>query len=86
MRKAITVSSPITVGVDESKFTPEFMEAFRKNFFDFDTVQDHMEYLATLYVENGGNFAGWIEGYGDPNDFGITFEEWGPNVTEVEDA
>jgi hypothetical protein len=70
------VTQGVEVEVDESKFTPEFMEEFRESFFPFDTIDDHREYLAELYARGGisGFPTEFIEGYGPAKDFGISLK------------
>jgi hypothetical protein len=76
MRKTFRVEQYVSVEVDEAKFTPEFMEEFRRSFYPFQTVTDHMEFLAWNYVVgNFGPLSSFIEGYGPPADFGIVFRE-----------
>src|SRR5271168_2990045 len=70
----ILVSQDVELSLDEGKFTPEFMTEFRESFFQFHTVEDHAEHLAQLYArEIVDNQTEFIEGYGDPADFGIKF-------------
>lgn len=72
MKKQVGVIKTVEVEVDESKFTDEFMEEFRKYFYDFDDIDDHIEYIANLAV-NGAfdSFKPFIEGYGEPHEMGI---------------
>lgn len=62
----------VDIDVDESKFTPEFLKSFSECFYDFETIEDHKRHLARLFV-NGiiHENSTFIEGYGDPSDFGI---------------
>ena len=74
MKKEARISVWVEVEVDESKFTEEFMQEFRESFFPFYNVQDHIEHLAWLFGTNRINeLTNFIEGYGDPKDFGIQF-------------
>ena len=76
MTYTVGVSQIIGVTVDETKFTPEFMAEFRKSFYQFHKIDDHIEHLAQLYARGFiNNFSDFIEGYGDPKDFGIKFRE-----------
>ncbi len=67
-----TVNQTISVEVDESKFTPEFLSAFRESFYDLETLDDHYEFLAELYatgrIEHESDF---VEGYGKLSDMGV---------------
>ena len=72
MTQDIEVTIPVKVTVDESKFTPEFMEEFRRMFFPFETIEEHLEHLA--YLAATGQIAEWpqfIEGYGPSEEMGI---------------
>lgn len=82
--KAFAVSQTVYVTVDEGAFNPEFMEEFRQNFYDFDTIDEHREHLASLYARGiVDDFSDFIEGYGNPDEFGIKFRE-GPVLVEEE--
>ena len=76
MFRDVKVSSFVRVHVDESKFTPEFMEEFRQHFYPFTTIDEHLEHLAQLYVRGiATEFPGcFIEGYGPREGMGIHFE------------
>jgi len=77
-----TVNHEIHVDLDESKFTESFMEEFRRNFYDFQTIEDHAKHLAQLYTRGlVSSMSDFIEGYGNPNDMGIKF---GFECVEVE--
>jgi hypothetical protein len=72
MTQEIEVKIPVTVTVDESKFTPEFLGEFREDFYNFVTVQDHIRHIAFLAATGQlGILPCFIEGYGESEDFGI---------------
>lgn len=75
----------VAVTVDESKFTPEFMEEFRGYMFPYFTIDDHREHLAELFAR--GVLDGWsdefIEGYGPAKDMGIKFRDLGSETEAV---
>lgn len=48
MTQDIDVTIPVTVTVDESKFTPDFIADFREHFYPFHTVDDHIRHIASL--------------------------------------
>jgi hypothetical protein len=76
----VIVSQDIEVEVDESKFTPEFMEEFRRSFYDFHTVEDHVCHLAQLYARgliNEFNPNHFIEGYGPIKNWSLKFHSRG---------
>lgn len=80
MKHRVTVVFEVEVEIDESKLTPEFLEEFRKDFYDFDSEQDHAHHLAQLYVRGIAQpYNNFIEGYGMSDDFGIKFrtvDQW----------
>ena len=68
------VSTIVTIELDENKFTPEFIEEFKKSFYKFDDVDEHADHLAQLFAD--GRYDYWdtfIEGYGETENFGIKF-------------
>lgn len=72
MTQDVDVTIPVTVTVDESKFTPEFLAEFREQFYPYETVDDHIRHIA--YLEATGQLRDlpcFIEGYGPSEDFGI---------------
>lgn len=72
MTQDIDVTIHVKVTVDESKFTPEWMEEYRKYFYEYYTVEEHMNHLAFLAAT--GQIAEWpqfIEGYGPSEEMGI---------------
>lgn len=71
MKRLVDVTQTVEVEVDESKFTPEFMQEFRNSFYSFHTINQHLEHLAQLYAR--GLDRDFIEGYGPAQDFGIRF-------------
>ena len=68
----VEVTQTITVTLDETKFTPEFMAEYRESFYDYNTIEDHAKHLAFLeasgMVSHGSAF---IEGYGSMSNMGI---------------
>ncbi|WP_297803699.1 hypothetical protein [uncultured Brevundimonas sp.] len=82
--KPFIVARRVSVAVDESKFTEEFLSEYRKDFYPFQTIDDHREHLAILYAR--GVLTGWrdefIEGYGPASEMGITFMDDGSEVVE----
>ena len=77
MKRTVRVIQEVEVEVDESKFTPEFMEMFRGVFFNFDTIEQHIEHLAQL--EARSIYGEFVEGYGNRSEFGISMK-----VTDLE--
>lgn len=73
MKKTIDVIFAVEVEVDETKFTPEFMEAFSRYFCEFDTIDEHIEHIAQLAARDMLNKS-FTEGYGPLRDMGISAE------------
>jgi hypothetical protein len=76
MTKTVAVTQYVTVTIDESKFTPEFLEEFRKDFYPLDSLDDHIEHLAqqtarSVCPETKHWTDAFIEGYGPAKDMGI---------------
>ena len=69
MKKIVAVTQVVEVEVDESKFTPQFMEGFKRFMYDFDSIDDHIKHIAQL--EARGLRRSFIEGYGPIENFGI---------------
>ncbi len=72
MKRTVRVIQEVEVEVDESKFTPEFMEMFRDVFFKFETIEEHIEHLAQL--EARSVYGEFVEGYGNRSDMGISMK------------
>jgi hypothetical protein len=80
--KTVAVTFIVDVTLDETKFTPEFMEKFRGSFYDFYTLDDHTKHLAKLvaegivcenyrFAEAGIEDDTFVEGYGLLSDMDI---------------
>lgn len=74
MKRRVTVTMIVDVEIDETKFTPAFLEEFRGYMYDFSSVDDHIEHIAQL-AARGILDCDWpsvsIEGYGRASDMGI---------------
>ena len=83
--KRYIVESYVTVTVDETKFTEEFMDEFRQSFYKFNNLDDHMRYIASL-AAGGTVFYGdqFVEGYGHIKDYSIDADV--DDVDVVEDC
>lgn len=85
--KEYHVITTVGVEVDESKFTPEFIEDFSKHFFDIEDVEGHRAYLAELFAT--GRISGmsneFVEGYGVLKDMGIRLKMIATAVETEED-
>lgn len=73
----VKVTQFVKVKLDETKFTPEFMEEFRESFYRFHDIEDHVKHIGQL-VARGLHQASpyfpkeFIEGYGPIGEFGIS--------------
>jgi len=66
MKRTVLVTQTVEVEVDERKFTPEFMAEFRKYFYEFTTVEEHIEHLAQMFARGVySEHVDFIEAYGD---------------------
>jgi len=76
MKRTVEVTTFVEVEIDESQFTPEFMEAFRASFFPFHTLEDHIEHLAQLQARGAiGWIDSFVEGYGRLDKMGIKLSD-----------
>jgi hypothetical protein len=71
--KNFEVVQVVRVEVDETKFTPQFMEEFRAIMYPFQTLDQHLEHLAQLHARGIVDDYSFIEGYGPAADMGIKF-------------
>jgi len=76
MKKEVRVTQIIEVTIDEDKFDDVFMEEFRESFYNFQSIDDHIEHLAQLYARGitDGSSKSFIEGYGFCEDMSIGFK------------
>ena len=70
----VEVIQRISVEYDETKFTQEFLDSFPESFFPFDTIDEHIEYLADGYARGFWDEFSFIEGYGQAKEWGFKFE------------
>jgi len=72
--RTIEVIQIINVSLNEDKFNNEFMNEFRRNFYEFNTIEDHRKHLAQLFARGLINEStDFIEGYGEIKTLGISF-------------
>ena len=81
MERTVAVTQIIKVTIDESKFDEAFMKEFRESFYDFTTLNHHIEHLGQLHARGMAFNTGFIEGYGPAEDMGIKFVE---DIVEAE--
>lgn len=65
----VELSFEVEVEIDPSKFDEAFLAEFRDSFYQFYTVERHVEHIAQL--EARGLLEDFTEGYGPIDDFGI---------------
>ena len=68
MVKTVKVAQYVKVTIDESKFDETFMKEFQENFYNFTSIDDHIEHLAQLYARGLYDNGDFIEGYGNTKD------------------
>jgi hypothetical protein len=59
---AVTRIDEYIVSIDENLANQEWMDHFKKYFYDFNTLEEHAEHIAQYRARFG---EGFIEGYGD---------------------
>lgn len=68
----VTVTQTVSVELDDSKFTEEFMQEFRESFYPFYELSDHAEHIGQLAArEMFSAYDDFIEGYGPAKEMGI---------------
>lgn len=76
MKKKIEVRliRTVSIEVDDAKFDEAFMEEFRKSFFPFKSLDDHLRHLACIVADRsyGTEPKEFIEGYGTLEEMGIS--------------
>jgi uncharacterized protein (DUF2126 family) len=70
MKRQVEVTFVVNVEVDETKFTPEWIEDWQKVFYPFNTIDDHLEHIAQMEARDILN-PKFTEGYGPLTDMGI---------------
>jgi hypothetical protein len=77
IKKRVFVSQEVEVEVDETKFDEAFMQEFRESFYNFHTLDEHIEHLAQLMGRGlaTGYSDDFIEGYGRAKDMGIRMND-----------
>ena len=76
--KHVEVRQIVAVTVDEEKFNDAFMSEFRRSFFPFFDLDEHICHLGQLFARGLlGDFPKdfFIEGYGPMTSMGIAFED-----------
>ena len=72
--KHVLVTQEVRVRINKTKFTKAFMREFRESFYDFHTLDEHIEHLAQLHARGIADDDSFIEGYGPAADMGIRFK------------
>jgi len=83
-KSTYTVETTVTVTVDESKFTKEWMEDFNKTFHYKEDIDAHKEHLAEMFATGviEGRPSEFVEGYGVLSEMGIVLENEGTTTFE----
>lgn len=71
--RIVRVVAEVSVTIDEDKFDDNFLEEFSSNFYDFSSVEEHVEHLAQLHARGLCDNHDFIEGYGNADEMGISF-------------
>ena len=62
-KATVTRTDEYEIEIDETKLDEQWMEDFRKVFYNFDTYEEHAEQIAQMRARFQESF---IEGYGTP--------------------
>lgn len=81
--KEVVVTQTVRVTVDDTKFTPEFFAEFARLFYEYDTLDQHIQHLAQLHARGLADDGNFIEGYGPAQDMGIRLDVV-PHLTDAE--
>lgn len=68
-KRLVEVTFTVEVETDDAQFTPEWMADFRRYFYEFDDIEDHVCHIAQLAARDMAD--GFVEGYGVLSDIGI---------------
>jgi len=73
MKTLVEVTQTVEVEVDESKFNDEFMREYRRQFYPWMSIKDHVKHIAQMEARGLLPFAedGFVEGYGPMTEMGI---------------
>lgn len=69
------VSVAVQVTVNRRMFTKKFLADFRKQFYNFQDIDEHLRHLAWLYARGLADNHSFIEGYGQASEVGISFKD-----------
>lgn len=80
----VEVVRTVEVTIDETKFTPEFLEEFSEYIgSEIHDIPSHIEHLGWTFAAGRADDDQFIEGYGPAKDFGIKFREVDDYVSDV---
>lgn len=74
MKFYVDVTQHIEVTLDETKFTPEMMNDFKRTFYPFIDIDEHAQHIGSLEARgliHTSDSQCFIEGYGDAEAMGI---------------
>jgi hypothetical protein len=70
VKRQVEVTFVVSVEVDETKFTPEWIADWQKVFYPFNSIDDHLEHIAQMEARDILD-PKFTEGYGPLADMGI---------------
>lgn len=74
-KKLVAVTHFVEVEYDETKFTDEWLEDFKSYMYpSFNTIDDHIKFLATKHPITQCYPDAVIEGYGFLREFGVSIK------------
>jgi len=83
----VEVVRTVSVEIDETKFTPDFLEEFSSYISSsIDDIPSHIEHLAWTFAAGRADDDQFIEGYGPAKEFGIKFQELDDYVSDVHEV
>lgn len=68
----------LEIEIDDEKLTEEFMDEFKEYFYDFDTIEEHVEHIGQIYARSAYSTKDgkpFIEGYGTLDCLGVKIKE-----------
>lgn len=71
-KRTVEVVITVEVETDDTQFDKVFMENFSQYFYEFDSIEEHIEYIAQLQARELIDFDDFVEGYGRLKDMGIS--------------
>ena len=73
----VEVTRIVRITLDETKFTPAFFERVAKLIAPMPNLTDHVIHLAREWVDGAADNGEFVEGYGQMDEMGISFDDLG---------